>query len=85
MNITTKHTSNVNGRGQVIATGTLNGKARQKTVSWDHSISAARNHGRAAADFVQKNFPVDQWERIAQTTTHEARKNGSHVWTIPNA
>lgn len=84
MNITTKHTSNNNGRGQVRATGTVNGKRRQVTVSWEHSISAAKNHGRAAADFVQKNFPESTWDRIAARTTHTGYADGSHKFFLPD-
>ncbi len=48
MNIVTRHKSNANGRGQVIAKA----NGRQRTISWDHSVSADRNHGNAAGTLI---------------------------------
>ena len=48
MNIATKYRTNAKGSGRIIATGTIEGKRRQATVPYDHSISRNRNHGRAA-------------------------------------
>lgn len=44
--IITKHVSNANGRGQVLAKSSAAGK--QRTISWDHAASTDRNHGNAA-------------------------------------
>lgn len=41
--ITTAHTSNASGRGQVIAKG----HGKQRTVSWNHAVSVDANHGAA--------------------------------------
>lgn len=82
MNITTKHTSNASGRGGVIATGTVSGKRHQVTTPWDHSVSAAKNHGRAAAAFVRKNIPMGQWDKVAARATHRANADQSHTFIV---
>jgi hypothetical protein len=48
MLIKTTKTAAANGAGNVVATVSVNGKRRQRTVRWDHARSAAWNHGNAA-------------------------------------
>lgn len=83
MDITTRYTSNNSGRGQVKATGTVSGKRRQVTVSVDQSISPAKNHGRAAAEFVVRHMPESTWDRIAHGTRHTGFADGSHKFYLP--
>lgn len=44
MNITTVYKTNHNGTGQILAKG----GGKQRTVEYDHALSADRNHGTAA-------------------------------------
>ena len=73
MKVTTKHTSNANGRGQVIAKG----MGKQLTISWDHSTTPERNNELAAVAFKDKHFPSGfvQWPC-------EVKDNGVRVWTL---
>lgn len=74
MNITTKHKSNASGRGQVIAKG----GGKQRTISWDHSVSADRNHGAAAGTLALALGLSD-----SPDISGVVKPDGSHVFSIP--
>lgn len=74
--ITTTHTSNVNGRSQVKATG----QGKQRTISWNHADSNDRNHGTAAGTLL---LALGYDVGIFLDSTHE--NNGDkHVFTFVN-
>ncbi len=76
--IVTKHTSNDNGAGRVVATTVAAGKRRQATVPWDHAASSDRNHGNAAGVLAQR-VGLEWHDGI----THEVNDDGRHafVWS----
>lgn len=77
MNITTKHTSNVNGRGQIVAKG----GGKQRTVSLDHSKSNDWNHGNAAGTLALVLFQGPGSRRLAaKVATHTVKDTDTHVF-----
>lgn len=77
MNITTKHTSNASGRGQVIAKG----GGKQRTVAWDHSKSNDWNHGNAAGTLALVLFQGEASRRLAsKVATHKVTDTNTHVF-----
>jgi hypothetical protein len=88
MNFTSKHTSNHNGRGGVKVTATVQGKARQVTSPWDHSISRLRNHGRAMAAFANKHMTQSDRDQLNQSSItgglHYDDQGDTVRWTWDN-
>jgi len=88
MNIATKYRTNAKGSGRIIATGTIEGKRRQATVPYDHSISRNRNHGRAAAALANKASQAEQRRLSTSVTTVQAswtdNGNEGFVFTFPD-
>lgn len=79
MNITTRHTSNASGRGQVIAKG----GGRQRTISWDHAKSADHNHGAAAGTLIRAlNGRIGQpaLDDLMSHIVHTVNDDGSHTF-----
>jgi hypothetical protein len=72
MVIRTAYKTNHNGTGQVIAKG----GGRQRTVQWEHALSADANHG-AAAGTLALALGLSWHDGI----THENPGNG-HVFTF---
>lgn len=84
MKISTRHTSNAQGRGQVIAKATVNGLSKQRTASWDHAVSADRNHGNAAGTLAAALIVGKTARRLAaQHATHTVNADGSHTFVLP--
>ena len=54
LKIQTRYTSNINGRGQVLATCTHKGKRRQLTLGWDHALNSGPNHQAAATALTKR-------------------------------
>lgn len=74
LNVTTQYTTHpVSGAGKIVAKG----HGRQSTVSFDHSISHSRNHGRAAAALANKIFSPDE-QRGWLNLKHDDLGNGKH-------
>lgn len=71
--ITTKHISNANGRGQVLAKGA----GKQRTVSWLHEFNSDRNHGLAAGALAEVLGLA--W---SDTITHEVVNTDTHKFTF---
>lgn len=78
MNITTKHTSNANGRGQVIAKG----GGKQRTTSWDYSKSDDWNHGNAAGTLALVLFQGETARRLAAKMATHTKRNGVHTFAF---
>lgn len=81
MNITTRHTSNSKGTGQVLARG----GGKQRTLTWDHAASSDTNHGRAAGELLLAHFgTVGQpaLDDLMSNITHTVKDDGSHRFTF---
>lgn len=72
--ITTKHTSNANGRGQIVAKG----GGKQRTVSYLHEHNSDVNHGLAAGELASVLGLV--W---SDSITHDRMVDGRHKFTFP--
>ncbi len=79
MNINTTYKADQKGAGKIIARSST---GKQKTVSYDHSVSTAVNHGRAAADLALRSVPTGSIDRARETSTHEYVGNGKHRFTF---
>lgn len=88
MDIRTKYHKNAAGAGRITATGTIEGKRRQKTVPYDHSISRNRNHGRAAAALGNLASMSEQRRLQRSVTTVQAtwtdHGNEGFTFTFPD-
>lgn len=82
MNITTKYTTNVNGRSQIVAKG----GGKQRTVSYDPSRSNDWNHGAAAGTLLRVHFgQVGQpaLDDLMSNITHGSNDSGTvHTFTF---
>lgn len=79
MRITTTLVHNNNGTPKIVAKG--NGK--QRTVNYDLSLSADRNHGLAAGTLALVLIKGEAARHLAaKTATHTTKDGGKHVFTI---
>lgn len=76
MNIVTKHVSNASGRSQVKATA----QGKQRTVSWDHSLTREQNYANAAAALLLDGFKFTG--ESVDPTAYTYRDDGAHVFTV---
>lgn len=72
--ISTKHTSNANGTGQIVAKG----GGKQRTVTYLHEFSADTNHGLAAGELASVLGLA--W---SESITHDRMVDGRHRFTFP--
>ena len=79
MDIQTKHVSNANGRGGILAWANVNGKRRQNTRPYQHAESVDRNHGSAAGDLaLSLGLP---WQ---DNIIHSGGSERGHLFRWPN-
>ena len=69
--IKTEYKSNAKGEGRITAKGC----GIQRTVGYDHAVSAATNHGRAAAEVGN----LAGW-KSNDVLFHEHTDNGKHTF-----
>jgi hypothetical protein len=81
-NITTTYGAKGNGAGKVTARATVNGKSKQKTVTYDHERTAAQNHGDACGAMLRDLVKPDRRNFVAATARHADLGNGKMRFTV---
>jgi hypothetical protein len=65
--IVTRYGANSKGAGKVTATTRIDGKSKQKTITYDHENSPGYNHGAAVAELLMPLVPVNRRGFVAAT------------------